>query len=80
MTTAEIVTKYIAAMLPLVPHVNEFELILEAWETLTVEELKELNRRGYLFTGDLMEVEYEDNDGNIDGHYDIYYFKTVSLK
>ena len=75
MTTIEIVTKYIAAMLPMVPHANEFELILEEWQDLRIEELKELNSRGYLFTGELMEVEQEDDDGNIIGHCNIYYFK-----
>lgn len=79
MTTADTVTKYIGALIPLVPCDSEFELVLESWDTLTVEELKELNRRGYLFTGDLLEVEYEDEDGNIEGHYDIYYFKTISI-
>jgi hypothetical protein len=55
---------------------NLFELCLIEGETLSLKELKTLNQNGFIFDGELLEVDYENEDGSID-YMDIYYFKKA---
>jgi hypothetical protein len=54
---------------------NLFELCLTD-ETLSLKELKILNQNGFIYDGELLEVDYEYEDGLID-YMDIYYFKKA---
>lgn len=56
---------------------NEFELIVPDHVLLHTDDLKYMNEHGYLYLEELLEVEFEDKEGNVIDYQNIYYFKKV---
>ena len=52
-----------------------FELVIN--DSLYVEEFKLMNKRGYVFTGEQTDIEFDGEDGKYEGYYNIYYFKKL---
>jgi hypothetical protein len=55
----------------------EYELVVPDYVILNVGNLMYFNENKYIYTGELLEVEVEDDDGNIVKHNNIYYFRRI---
>jgi hypothetical protein len=55
----------------------EYELVVPDYITLNVGNLMYFNENKYIYTGELLEVEVEDDDGNIASHNNVYYFRRI---
>ena len=68
----QIVNQYIRGLEPI--ENDCFELVIE--NELQFEELKLLNKRGFIYIDEQVDIEFDGEDGiRMQGLYNIYYFK-----